>query len=176
MQNSIIKGRADGEDAEAIATAFHKAFPDKPLIDAVYIDESSYRHGILESAQTKAAQGGAPVYNYLFAYEFPTLGGWLPWHYSEIAFAFHNIDLIPQVYGNSEIGYKVQEEFSGAFVNFVKTGNPNHEGMIEWPAFTNENGACMIFQAESRIGEYHDAELLELMLPTDWSDLSSDTH
>lgn len=53
----------------------------------------------VDAANTKAEQGVAPVYNYVFAMEFPTMGGWLSWHYSEIPYVFYNPDIVVLPYG-----------------------------------------------------------------------------
>jgi len=150
-----------GEKKDAVVEAFKKAYPDKNLYAANFVDVTSYRSWELPVMQAKAAQGGAPVWNYIFAYDFPTLGGWLPWHCSEIGFVFHNIDMIPLTVGTAEEGYKLEEEMSKAWISFAHTGDPNHDGLIEWPAYTNEEGAAMIFCGNSYVGYHHDAELIE---------------
>ena len=39
---------------------------------------------------------------------------------------------------------------SGAWVAFARTGNPNHKGLANWPAFTPNQRATMIFNNECR--------------------------
>ena len=39
----------------------------------------------------KLEKGKTPVYNYIFAWEYPVNGGITAFHSSEIAFAFHNV-------------------------------------------------------------------------------------
>ena len=51
---------------------FLKAYPNKTRADALYID-TMIRQPILKVARHKVAQGGAPVYNYLFTWA--TKGG-----------------------------------------------------------------------------------------------------
>lgn len=153
-----------GEQKDAVVAAFKKAYPDKPIIDAAYYDVNAYRLSVLDVANKKAAQGGANVYNYLFALEFPTMGGWLPWHCSEIPFVFHNVDLVKETFSLEEKVLHMQDMMCDAWINFAKTGNPNHQGMIEWPAYTQENGSAMIFDEKSFIGEHHDQELIQEIL------------
>lgn len=50
-----------------------------------------------------------------------------------------------------------------AWVSFARTGDPNHEGMIELPAYTTEEGAAIIFDAECSIVNHHDKELFKLI-------------
>lgn len=153
---------AYGDKKDAVVEAFKKAYPNKPIIDAAYIDVNSYRSGILADIQVKAAQEGtAPIYNYVFALEFPTMGGWLPWHCSEIPFVFHNVEKVALTFSTDQVVLDMQDMVCDAWVSFAKTGDPNHTGMIEWPAYTNEEGATMIFEAESYIGNHHDADLIK---------------
>lgn len=50
-----------------------------------------------------------------------------------------------------------------AWANFARTGNPNTEDLPEWPAFTAENGATMVFDNECKVVNNHDKELLEVI-------------
>ena len=42
------------------------------------------------------------------------------------------------------------EAMSEAWVSFARTGNPNHQGLPEWPAFDNTRRATMMFDTECR--------------------------
>lgn len=161
--NTILQDKF-GENKDAVVEAFQKAYPNKPIVDAAYYDINAYRLGILDVINAKAAQGGANVYNYVFALEFPTMGGWLPWHCSDIPFVFHNVEKVKATFSMEQKVLDMQDMMCDAWINFAKTGDPNHDGMIEWPAYTNEDGAAMIFDAESSIGNHHDADLINAML------------
>ena len=156
-----------GDHAAAIAEEFKKAFPEKNLVDAAYIDKAwyypmangSYRNGSMNVTNLKASQNGAPVFAYQFVYDFPLRGGIPAWHCSEIPFVFHNIDKVGITTGLTSEAYELQDEICDAWTTFAHTGNPNHEGMIEWPAYTEKNGSVMIFESESRIGNHFDDAL-----------------
>ena len=38
----------------------------------------------------------------------------------------------------------LSEKMSDALLQFMRTGDPNVEGLPEWPAYTTENGETMI--------------------------------
>jgi para-nitrobenzyl esterase len=52
---------------------------------------------------------------------------------------------------------------SQAWINFARYGNPNHPGLPDWPAYTSEGGATMIFDGVSEVGHHHDEALLDLI-------------
>ena len=82
-------------------------------------------------------------------------------HCSEIPFVFHNVEKVALTFSTDQVVLDMQDMVCDAWVSFAKTGDPNHTGMIEWPAYTNEEGATMIFEAESYIGNHHDADLIK---------------
>lgn len=85
----------------------------------------------------------------------------MAWHCSEIPYVFANVDLVPQATGGGEDARALSEQMSMAWVNFARTGNPNHEGLPDWPEFTEDNGAVMIFDDVSEVRFNHDTDLLE---------------
>ncbi len=40
---------------------------------------------------------------------------------------------------------------SDAWLNFARTGNPNHARMPEWKAYTPQHGEVMVFDDQSRL-------------------------
>jgi para-nitrobenzyl esterase len=104
------------------------------------------RMGSITLAERKFEQGKAPVYLYLFAWRSPALGGKLgsP-HTVEIPFVFDNTH-IPKVMttGGPEVK-ELAARVSEAWIQFARSGNPNHEGLPEWPAYTTRERATMLF-------------------------------
>ena len=63
----------------------------------------------------------------------------------EIPFVFNNISRCEEMTGGGKVAYALADKMSSAWINFAKTGNPNAKGLPEWPAYTPQNGATMIF-------------------------------
>ena len=51
-----------------------------------------------------------------------------------------------------------------AWINFARTGDPSTEEM-EWPAYTREEGATMMFDTVQEVVYHHDQELMALLAP-----------
>ena len=147
-----------GDKKDAVVTAFQKAYPNKPIVDALYVD-MLYRGDTKKAIETRA-RTSAPLYTYMFSYEFPTLGGLLPTHCSDLPFVFGNVSKHGTLNGATEEGHKLESIMLGVWSAFAHTGDPNHAGMIDWPAYTTETGATMLFEPECQIGYHHDDELM----------------
>ena len=55
---------------------------------------------------------------------------------------------------------------SSAWINFVKTGNPNGKGLPKWDAYHVDNGATMIFDNACTIVNNHDRKLMDFISAT----------
>ncbi|UXS42254.1 carboxylesterase/lipase family protein [Agrobacterium tumefaciens] len=150
-----------GDKANAIGKAFLEAYPEKKLADAAFVDLTG-RTGTLKNIQMKAKQGGAPVYSYVFTRESPAMGGiGGAWHCSEIPYVFANAELVSQATGGGPEAAALQDKMSEAWINFAKSGNPNHPGLPKWPAYAADKGATMIFDNKSEVRFNHDLPLLK---------------
>ena len=155
-----------GDKAETVGAAFLKAYPDKKLADANFID-TLVRPATIAATQLKADQQGAPVYSYLFSYESPVMDGvGMAWHCAEIPYIFDNTTLADTPTGGGDAAFALADKMSMAWINFARSGNPNHDRLPEWPAFSSENGATMIFDNTCEVRNHHDRELMALVSPS----------
>ena len=148
-----------GDKADAIASAFLKAYPYKNRSDVLYID-TWLRSRAKKTMNIKSDQKGAPVYAYVFTWETPIMGGYaMAYHCSELPFVFNNIALSETATGGGKDAQALADVVSRAWVDFARTGNPG------WEAYTRDNGATMLFDNDSIITYHHDDELMKLLLP-----------
>lgn len=152
-----------GNRTDEFLAAFEKAYPGyapKDLIDTDFI----FRPGAVALGNIKAAQGGAPVYMYLFSWESPVMDGILrSTHCMEIPFVFNNVKRHIAMTGGGNEAALLGEKMSSAWINFARTGNPNAGGLPEWEPYTSENGATMFFDNTCEIKKNHDKELLDIV-------------
>lgn len=152
---------AYGSKKDALVAAFKKAYPNKPIVDVLYAElPTTGKFATEVNGILKRYSGlGIPTYRYMFSYEFPVMGGLLPWHCSDLPFVFGNVSKHGLANGATKEGHKLETIMVKAWAAFAHHGDPNHSGMIDWPEYTNENGAAMIFEPTCRIGYHHDDEL-----------------
>lgn len=153
-----------GENTDDFVTEFRKVYPDYKPIDLIDTD-FTFRPGAVEQGRLKASQeGGAPVYMYLFAWESPIMDGRLrSTHCMEIPFVFNNTDRHASMTGGGDDARVLGKKMSEAWLNFARSGNPNGAGVPEWPAFTADEGATMVFDNDCKVVNNHDAALLEVV-------------
>jgi para-nitrobenzyl esterase len=154
-----------GDKKSEIEAEFRKCFPRKKVQDVLYFAGSS-RPGVKQTLARKLEHGKTPVWNYIFAWEYPVDGGITAFHCSEIAFAFHNVGL-PQLKiatGGGPVALALQDKVSQAWINFARTGNPNQPS-LEWKPYTAQEPQTMVFDTVSGSYALRDDKLVSLLPP-----------
>ena len=112
------------------------------------VDERA-RQNVLSQASVKAAQGGAPAYVYLFKWESGLNDGALAaCHGMELPFMFNNVALQREMTGGTKAAYKMADKVSSAWIQFIRTGDPNVKCLPEWKPFSAETQATMALDNE----------------------------
>ena len=155
--------KAYGDKKDAIVAEFKQSFPRKKVQDVLYYAGTS-RPGVKNLLNRKLENTKAPVYNYVFAWEYPINGGITSFHCSELAFCFHALS-VPQINtatGGGPVALALQDKVSQAWINFAKTGNPNQPG-LEWKPYTKEDPEAMVFDTVSQSVPLRDDKLVSLL-------------
>lgn len=148
-----------GDNADRMAEMFEKAYPEKSLMDLLVLD-ANVRTGSLDHLIKRSAfEGSAPVYCYMFAPDFRNFdGGKAALHGFELPYAFHTTSR--SMLCQQEGVEKLEDEIAGAWAAFAHSGNPNHAALPEWPAFTPDNKATMVFWDNTDLRVDYDTELV----------------
>ena len=151
--------------AKEALEALQKAFPKKKPIELINMMVAQ-RTNVLATADAKYAQGGAPVYLAWFDYNAPLWGGRIrAFHCADICYWFKNTDLMVTHTGGGAEPRGVSDQMSEALLAFMRTGNPNCKAIPDWPAYTPEEAATMIFDVKSQVRNAPDREFLSLVEP-----------
>ncbi|MDO5422740.1 MAG: carboxylesterase family protein [Eubacteriales bacterium] len=153
-----------GEQAQAIADAFLAAYPDHELGDALWVDTTFLEKSteIVEAKAKQTEEGGAKVYQYVFAQDYACFGGVTPSHCAEIPYWTHNVEMIPELTYDRDEAYALEGILSTAYVNFAYTGDPSQDG-LEWQNYTLEEPALMVFDTNSHLTSTEVYNLCDLM-------------
>ena len=157
-----------GDSTDQYIALFAEAYPDYTPQDLLSIDKV-FRPYTIRTADARALESSAPVYVYFLAWKSgvddASKGSF---HGLDIPLAFNTVDLRSDWTGNTGEAWEMAGKMSSAWINFIKTGNPNVEGVLpEWEPYTAQNGATMYFDKECRIVNNHDRALMHFINPVD---------
>lgn len=153
------------DKADAFVAAVKKAYPnDTKPVDLVTVDVMFRPGAVAQANQKSQVAGGAPVYMYLFTWQSPVMDGkYGAVHCMELPFVFNNIARCENMTGGGKEAYTLADKISKAWINFARTGNPNHKGLPQWPAYTTANTATMHFDNQCAVMPQMDKELFDLV-------------
>jgi para-nitrobenzyl esterase len=118
------------------------------------LSDSRYGRNCRISTDRKADHGGAPVYHYRFDWQCAPWGGVMgaP-HTVCIPLAFGTTDTARELLGRDAEADALSDKVLRAWANFARTGDPNHAGLPDWPAYDTDRRPTMLFDAECRVAE-----------------------
>jgi para-nitrobenzyl esterase len=125
---------------------------------------STVRTATLTQARRKAALNAAPVYCYRFDWQTPVLDGRpMAFHCAEIAFVFDNTARCENMTGNGPAAKSLASKVSDAWINFARTGDPNHSGLPRWKPFDPTSCGTMVFDNDCAFQEHLDDDTQALL-------------
>jgi para-nitrobenzyl esterase len=94
-------------------------------------------------AAKRAMTSKTDVYTYIFTHQQPgeTKERYLAFHSSDLPYVFDNLKYSPRPWTDED--KKIAEIMSGYWVNFIKTGNPNGNGLHEWTTLNEMKNETM---------------------------------
>ena len=153
-----------GGDAERIIASYRKRYPKAtPYELATNITGDAGAMSSIRLAERRAALGKAPTYLYVWAWETPVMGLRAP-HTMEIPFIFNHIDVSTSMVGPITAPMrKLEADSAGAWAALAQSGNPNHKGLPNWPPYSSQKRAVMIFDTPCRVESDPTGEVRQIM-------------
>jgi para-nitrobenzyl esterase len=144
----------DDSKLDSLIAPYRKNRPNATPSDIFFAitTDSMFRMDAITQAERKAAQHAAPVYMYLFEWQTPVRGGKLKAaHGVELPFVFDNVDTGSRLAGEGAGLRPLADKVSNTWVQFARTGNPNHAGLSHWPPYDANTRPTMIFNDECKV-------------------------
>jgi para-nitrobenzyl esterase len=144
----------DDAKLDSLIATYQKGRPGATPSDIYFAitTDRMMRMNAITQAERKVAQGAAPAYMYIFAWQTPVLDGRLrsP-HGIELSFVFDNTDKTTSLNGNGADLAPLADKVSSAWTAFAHNGNPNTPGLPHWPAYDTKSRATMVFNDECKL-------------------------
>jgi para-nitrobenzyl esterase len=155
-----------GDKAKAIVDGYVKAFPGAKPIDILnLISSAPRRQAAVELATVKSRQKPG-VYLAWFAWRPPLFNNRLrAFHCIDICFWYHNTDVMVTHTGGGPRPRKLSTQMANHLIQFMKTGDPNKNGLARWPKYTAERGETMILNDVSEAKGDPDRDARNLLPP-----------
>ena len=152
-----------GDKTDAYIAAVKKAYPNDTRPNDLMDIDAFFRPGMVQQANAKSGNGTAPVFLYLFTWQSPVMNGdYKSLHCMEIPFVMNNIARCQEMTGGGKQALALSAKMSQSWINFARTGNPNHPGLPTWQKYNERIGATMMFDNVSTVRNHPDKEILEM--------------
>jgi len=151
---SELSKLAPGIDAAKAIKTYREQNPEIGAVELYFTaaTDRGFLNRSVELAEKKSQQAGAPIYFYLLNWDTPVENGkWFSPHALEIGMVFDNVEKSASMSGTSTEAQRIADLMSEAWLAFAKTGNPNHEGLPNWPEYNADTHPVMVFDLEPEV-------------------------
>jgi para-nitrobenzyl esterase len=160
-----VEAVAGAQTDELLATygsSMPRATPGDRLIAALTGSNFWIRTVLL--AERYAARRRTPVYMYSLDWQSPAHGGRLKAHHAmDLPFVFDNVD-VADTTGGAPGARELAARVAATWIAFARNGNPANPAVPDWPAYSREERATMVFDNACRV--VHDPDRAARLL---WS-------
>jgi para-nitrobenzyl esterase len=141
-----------GEDAGPIVASYQAAAPGRSPTSILLAVATAFKFWIphIRMAEAKTEDGGAPVYMYSFAWGRPDpIGTPRSGHGSDMPYFFDNVEKASIAAGPH--AKSLTKAMSGSLIALARAGDPNHDAVPDWPAYTAAERSTMRFDVPPSI-------------------------
>jgi para-nitrobenzyl esterase len=165
MTEAELLARAEGlypQRGSQVVAAFRRRTPQVTPFDIwSRIATAPVREAAVRQATSKAVLGSAPAYLYWFTWQTPVLDGRpRAFHCAELPFVFYNTDRCDTMTGGGPVARALGAKMADAWVQFARTGDPNHSAVLHWAPFSAGTAPTMLFDNRTQLALAPDREEL----------------
>jgi para-nitrobenzyl esterase len=114
------------------------------IINARIITDTTFRRSAQTMADRKAAQGGAPVWMYLWTTPSSAFGGrYGATHATDVAPSMHDVRF--PLSGPNANNLRLADQLAGAWASLAATGDPNNARTPRWPTYDTTRRTTLVF-------------------------------
>lgn len=139
---------------DQVVRAYRQMYPNYTASDVFFAATTAFRswRGQVIEAERRAGQPEAAPHTWVYELDWctPIDGGkWGAPHTLDIPLCFDNVAVAPQMTGDGPEAQHLSALMSNTWIEFARTGNPNHKGLPEWRPYNLEKRCTMSFAANS---------------------------
>lgn len=116
------------------------------------------------------SQKGKNVYVYRFTRKIPATGEYANYgafHTGEVPYAYDNLRFIDKsLRPLNAVDQELARTISGYWANFIKTGNPNGRGLLQWPGYSTNTKQIIVFGDQTMATSLPDGPALDFLFNT----------
>ena len=156
MTVEALQEMAASQYAESSAT-FLSLYPAATDEEAGEAQVASFRDmaavAVQKLAASRAQTSSTPEYVYYFerGIPWPERPEFQAFHSGEVPYVFNNLHLLERPWEDSD--KMLADQTSSYWANFATHGDPNGEGLPDWPAYTAANNAVMVLGQNTGLRE-----------------------
>lgn len=144
----------------ALEWVYPASTPSKSQIDSAHAENMV---STFLWAKHRAAHSKTPVYTYLWDHPLPgpKRGLYRVFHSTELPYVFNSLASVKRPWEPAD--YTIAEKTTSYWANFVKTGNPNGDGLANWPPFDGDTPVTMELGDRFEVQPIADAAQVKLL-------------
>lgn len=158
--------RRYGKFADSLIVAYPVGESSVPKAARDLMRDAAFGWHTWSWARLQSETGKSKVFYYFFDQhpdyreDSPMFGYGSP-HGQDVVYVFQHLD--PSNPQTSESDLEISEAMGTYWTNFAKYGDPNGEGVPEWPAFSAENPQVMYLGPKPHVGPVPSSESLQVL-------------
>lgn len=153
---SVVRQFLGDMKPEDVVRQYRAMYPSYSASDVFFAATTAFRswRGQLIEAERRATEPEAAKHTWVYELDWHTPidgGKWGAPHTLDIPLALDNVASAPGMTGDAPEAVRLAALMSDTWINFARTGDPNHEGLPNWQAYSQAKRPTMSFSVQSHL-------------------------